>query len=390
MRRVYLDSNASAPLLPEVFEAMRPYFFLEESFGNASSIHHSGQQARAAVEAAREKVALLFNCRAADVVFTSGGTEGDNLATLGIVRPGEHVITSAIEHPAVENSCKRLRQLGCEITEVPVNGLGMVDPADVRRALRRRTTLISIMMANNETGVIQPVEEIGKIARDARVHFHTDAVQAAGRVPIDVNQIQCDVLTISGHKLHAPQGVGACYVSKSSLLNPILHGGGQERGRRSGTENVPGIVGLGKAAEIARMGLTNGANEQLRQWRDRLEQSITATIEATGVNGRQAPRVANTSSIYFDYVEGEAMVIALDLKGVAVSSGAACSSGATEPSHVLMAMGMGKDRARSSLRFSLGKHTKAEDIDYTLAVLPGVLVHLRNLSPLYKKSLASG
>lgn len=389
MRRVYLDSNASTPVLPEIFEAMRPFFFLEESFGNASSIHHYGQQARAAVEQARESVALLFNCRAADVVFTSGGTEGDNLALLGLVRPGEHVITSAIEHPAVQNSCKRLRQLGCEITELPVSGLGEIDPDDVRRALRRRTTLISVMMANNETGVIQPVEEIGKIAREARVHFHTDAVQAAGRIPIDVEALNCDLLSISGHKLHAPQGVGAAYVSKSALLTPILHGGGQERGRRSGTENVPGIVALGKAAEIARLGLTDGTNEQLRQWRDRLEQTITETLEATGINGRQAPRVANTTNIFFDYVEGEAMVIALDLKGVAVSSGAACSSGATEPSHVLTAMGMGKDRARSSLRISLGKHTRAEDIDYLLAVLPEALTRLRDLSPLYKKSTAS-
>jgi cysteine desulfurase len=389
MRRVYLDSNASAPVLPEIFEAMRPYLFLEESFGNASSIHQFGQQARAAVEQARESVAQLFNCRAADVVFTSGGTEGDNLATLGLVRPGEHVITSTIEHPAVLNSCKRLRQMGCEITELPVNGLGQVDPDDVRRALRRRTALITIMMANNETGVIQPVEEIGKIAREARVHFHTDAVQAAGRIPIDVDAMHCDLLSISGHKLHAPQGVGAVYVSKSALLTPILHGGGQERGRRSGTENVPGIVALGKAAELARLGLTNGANEQLRQWRDRLEQTITETLEATGVNGRQAPRVANTSNIYFDYIEGEALVIALDLKGVAVSSGAACSSGATEPSHVLTAMGMGKARAHSCLRFSLGKHNRAEDIDYLLAVLPEALARLRELSPLYKKSAAS-
>jgi len=389
MRRVYLDSNASAPILPEVFETMRPFFFLEESFGNASSIHHYGQQARAAVEQARESVAQLFNCRAADIVFTSGGTEGDNLALLGIVRPGEHVITSTIEHPAVQNSSKRLRQLGCEITELPVNGLGQIDPDDVRRALRRRTTMISVMMANNETGVIQPVEEIGKIAREARVHFHTDAVQAAGRIPIDVHALHCDLLSISGHKLHAPQGVGAAYVSKSALLIPIFNGGGQERGRRSGTENVPGIVALGKAAEIARRGLTDGTNEQLRQWRDRLEQTITETLEATGINGRQAPRVANTTNIFFDYVEGEALVIALDLKGVAVSSGAACSSGATEPSHVLTAMGMSKDRARSSLRFSLGKHTRAEDIDYVLSVLPEALTRLRDLSPLYKKSSIS-
>jgi cysteine desulfurase len=385
MRRVYLDNNATTPMLPEVFEAMRP-FLLEEGFGNASSIHHFGQRTRAAVEQARESVAALFNCRAAEVVFTSGGTEGDNLALFGLVRPGDHIITSTIEHPAVLKSAERLRQLGCEVTEVPVDGQCQVSADDVRRALRPQTRLISIMMANNETGVLQPVEEIGKIAREAGVYFHTDAVQAAGRVAIDVAAIGCDLLSISGHKLHAPQGVGAIYVGKRALLNPILHGGGQERGRRSGTENVAGIVALGKAAEIAREGLTNGANERLRQWRDRLEETVVQTLEATGVNGSgAAARVSNTSSIYFDYIEGEALVIALDLKGVAASSGAACSSGAVEPSHVLTAMGLDANRARACLRFSLGKHNRAEDLDYLLSVLPAALGRLRDLSPLYKK-----
>jgi cysteine desulfurase len=388
MRRVYLDSNATTPILPEVFEAMRPFFF-EEGFGNASSIHQYGQRTRAAVERARESVALLFGCRAAEVVFTSGGTEGDNLALFGLTRPGDHVITSSIEHPAVLKSCEHLRQLGCEVTAVPVDGQCQVSPDDVRRALRPQTRLISIMMANNEIGVLQPVNEIGKIAAEAGVHFHTDAVQAAGRVPIDVLSIGCDLLSISGHKLHAPQGVGAIYVGKGALLNPILHGGGQERGRRSGTENVPGIVALGKAAEIAREGLANGANEQLRQWRDRLEQAVLEKLEATGVNGREAPRVSNTSSIYFDYIEGEALVIALDLKGVAASSGAACSSGAVEPSHVLTAMGLDGARARASLRFSFGKHNRAEDLDHLLSVLPDALGRLRDLSPLYKKSAVS-
>ncbi len=388
MRRVYLDSNATTPLLPEVFEAMRPYFF--ETFGNASSIHHHGQQTRAAVEQARESVAQLLGCRASEVVFTSGGTEGDNLAIFGLTEPGDHVITSAIEHSAVLKSCARLKELGCEITQVPVDGRGLIDPQEVRRALLPQTKLISIMMANNETGVLQPVEEIGRIAAQADVFFHTDAVQAAGKVPIDVERIGCDLLTISGHKMHAPQGIGAAFVRKGTLLKPLLYGGRHERGRRAGTENVPAIVGLGKAAEIARLGFENGSVERIRQWRDRLEQTVLSTMEAVGVNGLEAPRTPNTASIYFDFIEGEALVIALDLKGLACSTGAACSSGAIEPSHVLTAMGLSHERARASMRFSLGKHNTAEDIDYALEVLPPALERLREISPLYKKSVVGG
>jgi cysteine desulfurase len=382
MRRVYLDSNASTPVLPAVLAAMQPYF--AETFGNASSIHGYGQQARAAVERARECVARLLHCRGAEVVFTSGGTEGDNLAVFGLVEPGGHVITSTIEHSAIGKSCARLREMGCEVTELPVDGRGLVDPHDVRRALRPDTALITIMLANNETGVIQPVEEIGKIAAEADVWFHTDAVQAAGKVPIDVGRIGCDLLTISGHKMHAPQGVGALYVRKGTLLKPLFYGGRHERGRRAGTENVPGIAALGKAAELALAGFENGDVEQIRQWRDRFENGVLEAVESVGVNGRETPRVPNTSSIYFDYIEGEALVIALDLKGVAASTGAACSSGAVEPSHVLMAMGLGADHARASLRFSLGKHNCAEDIDCALTVLPEAVGRLRELSPLYK------
>jgi cysteine desulfurase len=382
MRKVYLDANATTPVLPEVWVAMRPYF--DESCGNASSIHSYGQQARAAVEGARESVARLLHCRAAEVVFTSGGTESDNLAVFGITAPGDHVITSAIEHSAIGKSCAHLRESGCEITQVPVDGQGRLDPEDVRRALRPNTKLITIMLANNETGVIQPVEEIGKIAAAADVWFHTDAVQAAGKLPIEVERIGCDLLTISGHKMHAPQGIGALYVRKGTLLQPLLHGGRHERGRRAGTENVPGIVALGKAAEIAMAGFEHGDVEQIRQWRDRFENAVLQSAEAVGVNGRGAPRVPNTSNIFFDYIEGEALVIALDLKGIAVSTGAACSSGAVEPSHVLTAMGLSADRARASLRFSLGKHNTAQDIDCTLAALPEVLSRLRELSPLYK------
>jgi cysteine desulfurase len=383
MRRAYLDNNATTPLLPPVLEAMQPYFI--EQFGNASSIHHHGQQTRAAVERARESVAALLGCRGSEIVFTSGGTEADNLAIFGITRPGDHVITSSIEHHAVLNACKRLEDLGCEVTCVPVDGQALVSPDDVKRALRPNTRLISIMMANNETGVLQPVNEIGAIAAEADVYFHTDAVQAAGKAPVDVSAMRCDLLSISGHKIHAPQGTGALYVRKGTLLQPMLYGGRHERARRAGTENVAGIAGLGKAAELARAGLANGEVENIRMLRDRLERTITETIDSVGVNSAGAPRVPNTSSIYFDYIEGEALVIALDLKGVAVSTGAACSSGAIEPSHVLTAMGLSPDRARASLRFSIGKQNTSEDVDLLLSILPATVSRLRELSPIYNK-----
>lgn len=392
MRRVYLDNNATTPVLPEVLAAMQPYF--GEHFGNASSMHHHGQETRAAVERARESVAALLGCRASEIVFTSGGTEGDNLAIFGIVEPGviapgQHVITSTIEHHAVLNSCKQLETSGCEVTYVPVDGRGQVDPDDVRRALRPNTRLITIMMANNETGVLQPVEEIGKVAAEADVHFHTDAVQAAGKVALDVERIGCDLLSISGHKMHAPQGVGALYVKKGTALRPIFHGGSHERQRRAGTENVPGIVALGKAAELAREAFGRGDLERMAALRDRLEQTILGEIEGAAVNGQGAPRVPNTSSIQFDCIEGEALVIALDLKGLAVSTGAACSSGAIEPSHVLTAMGMRPEQARGSLRFSLGKQNTSDDVEFALSLIPLTVARLRELSPVYNKTASS-
>jgi cysteine desulfurase len=383
MRRVYLDNNATTPILPEVFEAMRPYFV--EHFGNASSIHHHGQETRAAVERARESVAALLGCRASEIVFTSGGTEGDNLGIFGLFREGDHLISSTIEHHAVLNSCKHLEATGCEVTYVPVDGRGLVDPDDVRRSLRPNTKLISIMMANNETGVLQPVQEIGRVAAEADVYFHTDGVQAAGKVAIDVQRIGCDLLSMSGHKMHAPQGIGALYVRKGTILQPMVYGGSHERSRRAGTENVPGIVGLGKAAEIAKESLDHGDLTRMAALRDHLQEKILDEVEAIGVNGQGAPRVPNTTNIHFDYIEGEALVIALDLKGLAVSTGAACSSGAIEPSHVLTAMGLPPEQARASLRFSLGKQNTPEEVGFALGLVPETVARLRELSPVYQR-----
>ena len=387
MRRFYLDNNATTPVLPEVFEAMRPYF--SERFGNASSIHHHGQDTRAAVEQARDSVAALLGCRASEIIFTCGGTESDNLAIAGLTAPGDHVITSGVEHHAVLHAVKHLEKTGCEITCLPVDGRGLVDPHDVRRALRPNTRLISIMMANNETGVLQPVEEIGEIAAEADLFFHTDAVQAAAKIPIDVAHIGCDALSISGHKFHAPQGVGALYLRKGTRLQPLFHGGRHERSRRAGTENVPGIVGLGKAAELAAQGFERRDDQKLAALRDRLERGILSHIDEAGVNGDGAVRTPNTTNIYFDHIDGEPLVIALDLKGLSVSSGAACSSGAIEPSHVLTAMGLRPDRARASVRFSLGKQTTQEDIDFALELVPQTVARLRELSPAYRKEAVS-
>jgi len=405
MARVYFDNNATTPVLPEVFDAMRPYF--GERFGNASSIHHHGQETRSAVERARESVARLIGCRASEVVFASGGTESDNLAIFGVARAGDHVITSTVEHHAVLNTCRHLGEKGCEVTYIPVDSSGRVDPADVRRALRPSTKLISIMMANNETGAVQPVEEIGKIAAQADAYFHTDAVQAAGKIPVVVDEIGCDLLTISAHKLHGPQGVGALYVRKGTELQAQVHGGRHERSRRAGTENVPGIVGLGKAAELALAGLERGDHLKMAELRDRLERGLMG-IEACFANGVDAlplqstqrmgrpailkadhPRVPNTTNICFDGIDGEALVIALDLKGLAVSTGAACSSGAIEPSHVLLAMGRTPEQARASIRFSLGKQNTAEDVDFAVGLVRKAVGRLRELSPVWKGLRAS-
>jgi len=395
MNRVYLDFNATTPVEPEVLDAMLPYFSGE--FANAASIHTPGQRARAAVETAREQVAALIGARPQEIVFTSGGTESDNHAIFGIVSPSltsftssnslssaPHVITTAIEHEAVLNTCQALEKEGVLVTYLPTDAQGQIDLDDLRHAIRPETVLITIMHANNELGTVQPLEEIGRIAKEAEVYFHTDAVQSAGKIPVNVNSLQVDLLSISGHKLYAPKGIGAFYVRGGTRLRQLLYGGHHQRGFRPGTENVAGIVGLGKAAELARKCL---AEDSLRisALRDKLQQGLLQRVPQARVNAGAAARTPNTTNILFPGVEGEALLIALDLKGLACSTGAACSSGAVEPSHVLTAIGLPPEEARASLRFSLGRHTTPADIDFALHVVPAAVAQLRELSPTYRK-----
>lgn len=380
-----MDANATTPVLPEVLEAMRPYWAAE--FGNASSIHQPGQRARAAVDRAREQVAKLLNCRPAEIVFTSGGTESDNMALFGLLAPGDHLITTAIEHHAVLHAAEELAERGVEVTFLPCTSEGVVEIAALEGALRPNTgpgphtKLVSVMLANNETGVIQPVHEMAERAHAAGALFHTDAIQAAGKLPLDVKELGCDLLSISGHKMYAPQGTGALFVRKNVKLKPMFFGGLHERGRRPGTENVAGIVGLGKAAELAREWLAGDGQRELAALRDRLERGILAAVGEAEVNGGDAARVANTSNLWFDEVEAEALVIALDLKGLAISGGSACQSGATEPSHVLRAMGLSEARARGSVRFSLSRLNTVEEVDAAVAMVPAAVERLRELAP---------
>jgi cysteine desulfurase len=433
LRRIYMDANATTPLLPEVFDAMRP--FLLEQFGNASSIHQQGQHARAAVDHARESIARLLNCRPSEIVFTSGGTESDNLALFGVLNPepsarGEkaHLITTAIEHHAVLHAAEALEQRGIEVTYLPCTPSGLIEPEALIAALRPNTRLVSIMLANNETGTIQPIPQLAHIAKEHGSLFHTDAVQAAGKLPINL-ALTCsttnpsgslrdvDLLSISGHKMYAPQGTGVLFVRRNVRLAPLFHGGTHERQRRAGTENVPGIVALGRAAQLAAEWLNNpGAPSfaelhqakggvssasstalspeapqnptALAHLRDRLEQTLLTQIPDSGVNGFGTERTPNTTNLYFDHVEAEALVIALDLKGLSVSGGSACQSGATEPSHGLTAMGLSPARARASIRFSLSRLTTPEEVDAALAIIPEAVARLRSLSPTWKQSLA--
>ena len=390
MNRIYFDNNATTPLAPEVFEAMRPY--LLEDYGNASSIHWFGQRAKAGIEKAREQVARLLTARTTEIVFTSGGTESDNAAILGIVEAArgerKHVVTSTIEHPAVLSTAKLLEKRGVDVSYVRVGSSGVIDPEDVASALRPETVLITVMHANNELGTIQPLEEIGRLARERDIYFHTDAVQSAGKIPVDVNQLGVDLLALSAHKLNGPKGVGALYVRRGTILRPLMHGGHHERDRRAGTENVAGIVGLGAAAEIARGHLAEEAT-RLAALRDRLEAGILAQVPFVTRNGDPSRRVPGTSNLTFDFIEGEGFVIAMDLRGIACSTGSACSSGSVEPSHVLTAIGLKPEQARASIRSSLGRFNTEEDVDAALRLLPAVVEQLRSLSPHYRKEAVS-
>jgi cysteine desulfurase len=386
MNRVYLDFNATTPVEPAVLDAMLPYFSAE--FGNAASIHTPGQRARAAVETAREQVAALIGARPQEMVFTSGGTESDNHAIFGIVEAAgghdKHVVTSAIEHEAVLNACQALEKRGIRVTYLPVDNQGQIDLSELRRVLRPETVLITIMHANNELGTVQPLEEIGRIAQEADIYFHTDAVQSAGKIPIDVTALQVDLLSLSGHKFYAPKGIGALYIRGGTRLRQLLYGGHHQRGFRPGTENVAGIAGLGKAAEIARRSLAGDA-KRVALLRDKLQRGLLERVPQSRVNAAAAQRTPNTTNLVFPGVEGEALLISLDLKGLACSTGAACSSGAVEPSHVLTAIGLPPEEARASLRFSLGRHTTPADIDFALNVVPAAVAQLRELSPTFRK-----
>ena len=386
MKRMYLDYAATTPVHPDVLKAILPYF--TDTYGNPSSFHSFGQDAREAVEKARESVASLIGAKAEEIVFTSGGTEADNTALQGAASAnegrGNHIITTGIEHPAILETCKFLEKKGFKVTYLPVDNYGMVDPADVKRAIKPETMLISVMHANNEMGTIQPLAEIGRIAREADIIFHTDAVQTTGHIPVNVNELGVDLLSMSAHKLYGPKGIGALYIRKGTRIAPFVHGGGQEKGRRAGTENVPGIVGFGKAAEIARQEMDEEA-ARLTSLRDKFITELQKRIENIHLNGHPVKRLPNNVNISVSYVEGESMILSLDLQGIYASTGSACSSGDLEPSHVLLATGCSMEQAHGSLRFTMGKWTTEEEIEKVLEVLPPIVKKLRAMSPLTKR-----
>ena len=387
MRRIYLDYAATTPAHPEVAKTMLPYF--TDAFGNPSSIHSYGQEAKVAIEEARVKVANLIGARDEEITFTSGGTEADNFALKGTAfanePKGNHIITSPIEHHAVIETCKFLEKSGFLVSYLPVDKQGMVDPDHVKKAITNRTILISVMHANNEMGTIEPISEIGRIAKEAGVYFHTDAVQTAGHIPVDVNELGVDLLSMSAHKLCGPKGVGALYVRKGTKLTPFMHGGEQERRRRASTENVPGIVGFGCAVELAQQEISQEA-QRLTNLRHQLIKGLLERIDHTHLNGHPVMRLPNNVNVSIDFVEGESMVLNLDLEGICVSTGSACSSSSLEPSHVLLAIGLPPEQAHGSLRLTLGKWTSEEDISRVLEVLPRIVARLRAMSPLLKNS----
>lgn len=386
MSRIYLDYAATTPVHPEVLKAMLPYF--GDVFGNPSAIYSCGQEVRGAVEEARGKVAGLINARSEEIIFTSGGTEADNLALIGIAyaneAKGNHIITAVVEHHAILETCRFLEKRGFKVSYLPVDEQGLVSPDELKRAITPKTVLISVALANNEIGTIQPLAELAAIAREAGVYLHTDAVQAVGRIPVDVSKLKVDLMSISAHKLYGPKGVGALYIRKGTKIAPIMHGGGQERGRRSGTENTTAIIGFGRAAEIAGRDMAAEAR-RLKQLRDRLIKGILEGIDSSRLNGHPQKRLPNNVNISFDFVEGESIVLNLDLKGICASTGSACSSSSLEPSHVLLALGIPPQQAYGSLRFTLGRWTTDEEVDCVLSVLPPIIGKLRAMSPLVKK-----
>jgi cysteine desulfurase len=378
-----MDHNATTPLREEVLEAMLPY--LREAFGNASSPHSLGAQARRAIEGAREQVAAALGARPREIVFTGCGTESDNQALKGVAlanrSKGDHIITSRVEHKAILETCQYLETQGFCVTYLPVDRHGVVSPADVSDALTDRTILVSVMFANNEVGTIQPVAEIARLCRERGVTFHTDAVQAVGKIPVDVGEIGIDLLSLSAHKFYGPKGVGALYVRRGVKIDPLLHGGHQEWGRRAATENVAGIVGLGKGLELRLEEMAAEAG-RLAALRDRLHEGLAARIDYVHLNGHPTERLPNTLNMGFEYVEGEAILMGLDMAGVAVSSGSACTSAELSPSHVLLAMGVPPVTAQSSIRFSLGRGNTEADVDYVVETLPPIVERLRAMSPL--------
>ncbi len=385
MRRIYLDYAATTPTHPEVVKAMLPYF--TDVFGNPSSIHSYGQEAKGATEETRAKVAAIIGAQSEELVFTSGGTEADNFAIKGVAyaneHKGNHIITSSIEHHAVIETCQFLERRGFSVNYLPVDEYGLVAPDDVKKAITNKTILISVIHASNEIGTIEPIIEIGKIAKEAGVYFHTDAVQTVGHIPVNVDELGVDLLSLSAHKLYGPKGVGALYIRKGTKLLPFMHGGEQERRRRASTENVPGIVGLGKAVELAQQEMTEEV-ERLTLLRNRLIKGLLERIDHTRLNGHPLKRLPNNINVSVDFVEGESMCLNLDLEGICVSTGSACSSSSLEPSHVLTALGLLPEQAHGSLRFSLGKWTTEEDIGLVLEVLPRIVAKLRAMSPLLK------
>jgi len=387
MRRIYLDHAATTAVHPEVVQAMLPYF--NERFGNASTLYSYGQEARDAIEEARSNIALFVGAKKPqEIVFTSGGTESDNFAICGVAwanqKKGNHIITSSIEHHAVLNTCKFLERMGFKVTYLPVDGYGLVDPQDVKKAITDKTLLISIMHANNEVGTIEPIAEVGRIAREKGIYFHTDAVQSLGHIPVDVDELQVDLLSASAHKLYGPKGIGLLYVRKGTKIEPLLHGGDQENRRRASTENIAGIVGFGKACELAGRDM-EGEGRRLSFLRDKLINGILGKIQFSQLNGHPTGRLPGNVNVSVKYVEGESILLKLNAKGICASSGSACTSSILEASHVLTAMGVPPDVAHSSLRFTFGRENTEGDVDFVLEVLPDIVKGLRLMSPLYQE-----